>query len=105
MPGLGLFGFAAIGELQLGDLDWVKFPVVYMIGLAFYYTYNKYNSRRKFDVEELKIAIETNRDLIGNYKEDIKSLKVENKELRDEILSLMSENQQLLKQIKNNTNE
>lgn len=83
---LGLFSslFAYMTNIDLGDLSWLKYVVPYVCALLGYIFYNRYNSKRKYDLAELNLGIDALRKSLDEKEQRILKLEGINAKTEEE---------------------
>lgn len=75
-------GAAWFMDIDLGDMDWAKWPATISAGTVFYAIYNFYNSKRANDRVDFDAVGKQLNEIIKLQKEEIALLKNEIKELK-----------------------
>lgn len=84
--GVLMLGFTLFMSMDLGDLDWAKYIAPSGGGIILYFLYNYYNSKRKYDIEQMDIVTKKLEGLIDRLEKENANLKKEVDLLRNQIM-------------------
>jgi len=92
ISGLLMLGFTLFMDMDMGQLEWLKYLAPSGGGIVLYILYNYYNSKRKYDIQEMDIITKKLSALVDRLEKENKALKEEVNSLREEIMKGLKEN-------------